>query len=75
MVYQLLRVVLVIALVIWAAVLVTPKGRLPLALRGVLKILRRDRNLPPQNEIKPPSAAKRFCAFLLVLLALLIAIV
>lgn len=67
---QLARLVGVLALLIVAAMLATPPGRLPLALRGVYKILRRDRGLPdgvPAADAAPTW--KRALAFLLVLLA------
>lgn len=61
----------VIALVIWAGVLATPPGRLPIALRA----LRRSLGMAAgQDEIKP-SAAKRLAAFLLVLIALALAMI
>lgn len=67
---QLARLVGVLALLIVAAMLATPPGRLPLALRGVYKILRRDRGL--SDGVPAADAAptwKRVLAFLLVLLA------
>ncbi len=70
------RFVVVIALLGLAAALATPKGRLPLALRGIRRTLRRDAGAPAAE----PSAAravplwKRLVAFALVLLAFLIGI-
>ena len=42
---QIERLLAVLTLLIVAACLATPPGRLPLALRGVYRILRRDRGL------------------------------
>jgi len=67
---QILRVVAVVGLIVGAAVLATPKGKLPLALRGVYRIVRRDRALPDKPvDVVRPSALKRTFAFLMVLLA------
>ena len=41
-IFEIVRIVVVIALVVFAAALATPKGRLPLALRGLMKIMRKD---------------------------------
>lgn len=72
---QLVRVILVILLVVTAAVLSTPKGRLPLAVRGLAKILRRDGQETAPNEVKPVPAWKKFLAFILVILAALLSMV
>ena len=73
---QIARVAVVIGLVVWAAVLVTPKGRLPLAVRGLARMLRKDAGSPASSDdIKPVSGVRRFFAFLLVLLAALVAII
>ncbi len=69
MAWQVFRVVLVLALVLAAAVVATPPGRLPLALRGLHKIMRRDRGLPEAAPGKSASAARKTIAFILVLLA------
>ncbi len=76
MVIQFLRVVVVLALLIVAAVLATPKGRLPLALRGVYRIMKRDRGeeVPEIPEAKAPLS-RRLLAFVLVLLAVVLALV
>ena len=68
-------VVLVVALLGAAAALATPPGRLPLALRGVCRMLRKDRG----ESAAPPAAGpaplwRRTLAFALVLLAVLVAI-
>ena len=72
---QIARLVGVLALLIVAALLATPPGRLPLALRGVYKILRRDRGLPAAVRAGGAAATgKRLLAFLLVLVAAALAI-
>ena len=77
-VFQIARLVAVFALVCAAAVLTTPKNRVPLALRGVLKILRKDRVLTDaaQDErTQPVSTGRRLVGVLLLLLAFLLALV
>jgi len=72
---QILRLLLVMALVCVAAALATPKGRLPLALRGVCRMMKRDRGESAAiPEAKAPTW-KRLLAFVLVLLALALALV
>lgn len=74
---QLARILVVLTLLIVAAALATPPGRLPLALRGLNKLLRRDRGLPSQPSADAPSTAstkRRIAAFILVLGALVIAL-
>ena len=78
--FQLARICLVIALVCVAAALATPKGRLPLALRGLAKMLARDRGQAQSTAVEgcrlqPVSAGKRVFAFALVLLAILMALI
>lgn len=69
------RIVGVLALLIVAALLATPPGRLPLALRGVYRILRRDRGLPDAApSAGPASTGRRLLAFVLVLLAAALAL-
>ena len=70
---ELIIVVLIIALLGAAAALATPPGRLPLALRGVYRILKKDRG----ECAAPPSAGpaplwRRILAFLLVFIAALL---
>ena len=66
--FQILRIVAVMALVCVAAAMATPKGRLPLALRGLAKLLR-------QDAAGTVSAGKRALAFLLVILAIVLALI
>ena len=74
---EIVRIVAVIALVCVAAAISTPKGRMPLALRGVMKVMRRDGTLPAHGA--PPAGGKvppvkRLLAFALVLAAVLLAL-
>ena len=75
---QVARLLGVLALLIVAALLATPPGRLPLALRGVYRILRRDRGLPEDPAAMASTTAptrKRLLAFVLVLVAAALALV
>ncbi len=75
---EIARLVAVLALVCAAAALTTPKNRVPLALRGVLGILRKDRALPDaaqDREPQPVSWRRRLAGALLLLLAFLLALV
>ena len=71
---ELIIVVLIIALLGVAAALATPPGRIPLALRGVYRILKKDRGecaaLPNSG---PAPLWRRILAFFLVLIAVLLA--
>lgn len=70
------KIVLVVSLLSVAAAISTPKGRLPLALRGVRKMMRLDRGEVAMKERdgKPVSSQRKALAFLLILLAVLIAV-
>ena len=86
---QIARLVAVLALIGVAAAIATPKGRLPLALRGLAKMV----NAVPSSSRRQAlagdpcyhasrrdvdgtvSAGKRTFAFLLVLLAILLALI
>ena len=75
---EIVRLMAVMALVCAAAALTTPKGRVPLALRGVLRILRKDRALSgssPDEKPRPASVGRRISGALLLLLALALALV
>ncbi len=68
-VIQILRVVAVLALLGVSAAVATPKGRLPLALRGVYRIMRRDRGESAADGSEKVPASRRLLAFALVLAA------
>ena len=75
---EIARLVAVMALVCAAAALATPKGRVPLALRGVLRILRKDRALSgaaQDEKPQPVSLSRRLLAFALVLAAAVLALI
>ena len=63
---ELLRVVAVVALLGAAAAIATPRGRLPLALRGLQRLLGRPAG---ERAGEPVSRARRLTAFALVLAA------
>ena len=69
MILQIARLVAVLALLCVAVAIATPKGRLPLALRGVAKLFR------ISGEEQTVPAWKRLLAFVLVLLAILLALI
>ena len=69
MILQMARLVAVVALLCVAAAIATPKGRLPLALRGVAKLFR------ISSEERTVPVWKRLLAFVLVLLAILLALI
>ena len=69
MVLQIVRLIAVLALLCVAAALATPKGRLPLALRGVAKLFR------ISGEEQTVPVWKRLLASVLVLLAILLALI
>ena len=69
MALQIARLVAVVALLCVAAAIATPKGRLPLALRGVAKLFR----ISGEEQIVP--VWKRLLAFVLVILAVILALI
>ena len=84
MLLQVARLVAVLALLCAAAAIATPKGRLPLALRGLAKTLRKcegetvrgcEGEDPLVRPPSCPSAGKRLLAFSLVVLAILLAVI
>lgn len=66
MVLQIIRIVVVIAVLGFAAALATPPGRIPLALRGVAKLFRIS-----AEERKVP-AWKKILALMLVVVAVIL---
>ncbi len=70
MALQIIRLVAVIALLCAAAALATPPGRLPIALRGLAKIM--GRNQPSQTG--RVSTLRKVAALMLVLAAVLLSL-
>lgn len=68
---ELAAIVVTMGLVLVAAALVTPKGRVPLALRGINRILRRDQGATTPTE--KVALWRKLLAVVLVLLAFLLA--
>ena len=66
------RIAAVVALVMTAAFLATPPGRVPLPLRGIMKMLRG--NLPAGSESGTVPAWKKTLSFLLVIAAVVVAL-
>ena len=73
MAFALLRVIVVMGLVVWAGVLATPPSRIPLALRGLNAILKKDLGLR-QSSAEHVSTGRKTAAFLLAFLAFVIAV-
>ncbi|MBO6067284.1 MAG: hypothetical protein J6P80_03935 [Kiritimatiellae bacterium] len=71
---ELASVTAVMALVLAAAALATPKGRVPLALRGIKKILKRDSGDPDGAKAEPAPLLRRLTALALVVLAFWLAL-
>ena len=81
---QIARLVAILALLCVAAAIATPKDRIPLALRGLAKVLQGCKVVEFQGSstLQPcnpgtlkPSAWKRGLAFALVILAILLALI
>ena len=73
--FEFTRVLAVIALLVVAACLATPPGRLPLALRGIRRMLRRDLGIGETPAQTKAPVWRRILAFLLVLAAATLALV
>ena len=76
MIGWIVRIVLVVACLGAAAAVATPRGRMPLALRGIRKMLRKDAcvrdTAKPEGESVAPW--RKLLAFVLVLLAAVLAV-
>lgn len=72
---QLIKVIAVIALLCIAAAVATPKGRLPLALRGLYRIMKRDRGEGAAQGAERVPSWRKLLAFILVLVAVVVALV
>lgn len=76
-IFELTRVIVVIALVVIAAVLATPPNKVPLALRGLVRILKRDRFGDAAAESRSQCGVvpmwKKLLSFALCILAFIIA--
>ena len=73
MAFQIARIVLVVGMLCVAAAIVTPRGRIPLALRGVAKLLTKDMGQKDVSTCVGVAFWRRLLAMLLVLLAVLLA--
>lgn len=71
---QIARIAAVIALLCFASALAAPPNRLPLALRGLRRILRKDMGAVGDVEEKT-SPMRRAIAFLLVLVAVALTLI
>ena len=71
---QIARIAAVIALLCFASALAAPPNRLPLALRGLRRILRKDMGAVGDVEEKA-SPTRRAIAFLLVLVAVALTLI
>ncbi len=71
---QIARVVAVIALLCFAAALATPPNRLPLALRGLRRIMRKDAGLSDADASAKVSPVKRAISFVVIIIAILMAL-
>lgn len=73
MAFQIARIVLVVGMLCVAAAMVTPRGRIPLALRGVAKLIMKDMGQQDVPACVGVALWRRLLAMLLVLLAVLLA--
>lgn len=69
---ELLRVIAVIGLVVTAAVLATPPNKIPLALRGLAKMLGKSAE-SDKTAVAVVPTYKKILAFLIVVIAFIIA--
>ena len=67
--FEIVRIIAVIALVCVAGALATPRGRIPLAFRGVAKLFK------ISSEEQRVPGWKKFVTFLLVLGAIILALI
>lgn len=71
---HLISMVIVMALIVTAAVLSTPKGKLPLAIRGLAKLMKKDGRGAEVPKVEPVPTWRKVLAFILVIIATLLAI-
>ena len=77
---QIVRLIAIVALLCVAAAITTPKNRLPLALRGLAKLVALDRGQTQSTadegcRLQSVSTGKRAFALFLVILAILLALI
>ena len=77
--FWLARVIAVVGLLGFSAFLASPKGRLPLALRGVARLMRQDRgeaiSRTPADSGTPASKTRRFFALVCMIIAIILAVI
>ena len=73
---QITRLVAVLSLLVAAALAATPRGRLPLVLRGMWRVMRRDGavsgDVPCGEHV---GASRKWLAFLLIMVAVGVAVI
>lgn len=76
MIGWIVRIVLVVACLGAAAAVATPRGRMPLALRGIWKMLRKDAGIRDAAKPEGESVApwRKLLAFVLILVAAAVAV-
>lgn len=75
MLYQ-YRFIFVIAFLGLAAALLTDRNRLPLALRGLKRVLKKDEGVSKESaNVSTVTPKKRLLAFILILLAFVVAVI
>lgn len=70
---EIIRICAVMALLVIASIISTPKNKIPLALAGIRRILKQQ--LGNSEKPEPVAAYKRLIAFLLVIAAAVIAVI